>query len=948
MKKSGAFKSLIRGVSEQVPHARIEGQQWAQDNFLSDPVQGLARRHGSIMQDEVDVTATVGTSINAATAADIAAFQVQEVTQQGVPLSIIYRQAEKPAGSTAPGIICVNADSRSLVPVAFDPLDTVAADAVDGGIQSITTAGRFVLLAPRAMSTSVTTNANWASKSLGAGLRNDLCAAAWVRGGSYSRTYSIRANIKTPASAEYLVTASYKTMPAAYPGILDTTAISSYKPDPAGGTTTDTVTMRISANVTILVELRAYYVNTVTVHELVPGPGADILFTQVVGAPAAGEYSVTNGVYTFNAADVGKDVIIKYTHDKVVDNKDYQKQINTITEAYTTAVNQHIAAAAEDIAPESIAQKLVDALNAAAALTAHPNANPFSRDGSHIRSADCSGLAVDDGGTGDFFRGAAQEINALEKLTDRHYFGKIVRITPRTGGLSYYLKATPKLTEAGAVFGEVVWKECAGVEYVPVFMFLLGTVVSGTLYVASTPALLTALSGIPVPDYPASRAGDADTSAPFAFFGNRITHMTMFKDRLIIVSGGVHAMSASGDYFNFFRESALTLLESDPIEVFAVGREDDVITSSALMDGALVFFGQRAQYLLSGRDVLKPGNAHVDVVGTSQGTNAIPPAATGNTLFFTQPNDGKITVHQFNTGAFEGTLEPAEISAHLDSYFAGAPTQVLALSAPSQVFMRTTGLSNGMYVYSYIDSARDGRLFDSWSRWTWSARLGSLAGITASRGDVLAVYLREGVGDTTWLVLDLFKREAAPSLNPHLDSLRAYTAVGSIAPTWPGAPTTAAAFNKSGGDVFLIGRSIADIGRLVADYPDSLDALMVGTRFPAEVALTAPYVRDREGRAQLNSSLTLTTLAITVANSVALRAYLTDLAGANRSEIESWVYRPLNQWVLNTQPVAKNALVDVSPMADVSESIVVIAARDWFPLTLTAIEWTGQFFTQRR
>lgn len=951
MKRSGAFRSLIRGVSEQVPHARVEGQQWAQDNFLADPVHGLARRHGSVMQDEVDVTAVVGDAITTATAADIGTFRHHEFMQQGITYSLLYRHMYRPLGSTAPNLICVNADTRKFVPVTVDPADTLAADVLEEGVQTVATAGRFVLLAPRARKTQLTTNTQWASKQLNASplLRNDLCAAAWVRGGSYSRTYSVKATVRTPSSSPVTISAAYKTMPAAYPGVLDTSSVSVYRLDPAGGTATITENFQIPnvSTPTVVVERRTFYVHTDSVHIIVPGPAADTPMTATTSAPAPGEYRVNNGVYEFNAADIGKDIVIKYTHDNVLENPNYQKQVNAITEAYTTAVNQHTAAAAADIAPESIAQKLVDLLNAAAVAAGHATATPFSRDGAHILSSECTALAVDDGGSGDFLRGAAQEVNSLEGLTDRHYFGKIVRVTPRAGGLSYYVEAFPKLSSGGALFGEVVWKECAGVQYIPTFLFLLGTVEAGTLYIASSPSLLASLTGLAVPGYAPSKAGDELTSAPFGFLGSYITHMTMTQDRLVIVAGGTVAMSASGDYFNFFRKSVLTITDDDPIEVFAVGREDDRITASALMDGTLVFFGERAQYGINGRENLKPGTAHISVIGTSQGTNAISPASTGNTLFFTQPNEGKVTVHQFSTGAFEGTLEPYEVAPQLDSYFEGEPLQLLALSAPSMVFMRTSGPRSGIYVYSFMDSRSEGRLYDAWTRWTWSFHLGTLAGILRLGGDLGAVYLRQGAG-STWLVLDLFKRDAALSANPYLDSLRPYDAPGSLAGMWPGREETFAAFKASVGTEFLLGRHIADVGDIEAVYPSKLEHLVAGVDYGASVALTSPYERTRDGQAILNSSLTLTALAITVANSVAMRAVLTDLKLQNRTEIESWVNRPLGSWVLGTQPIASSALVDVGVFADVAENIVVLESRDWFPLTITSIEWVGQFFTQRR
>ena len=54
-KYSGSYDDLIRGVSQQIPHDRREGQHTDQVNMISDPVRGLCRRHGSVMEHEYDI-----------------------------------------------------------------------------------------------------------------------------------------------------------------------------------------------------------------------------------------------------------------------------------------------------------------------------------------------------------------------------------------------------------------------------------------------------------------------------------------------------------------------------------------------------------------------------------------------------------------------------------------------------------------------------------------------------------------------------------------------------------------------------------------------------------------------------------------------------------------------------------------------------------------------------
>ena len=49
-KVSGTYPSLSRGVNQQPFEARLDGQHGEQINMWSDPVQGLTRRRGTILQ----------------------------------------------------------------------------------------------------------------------------------------------------------------------------------------------------------------------------------------------------------------------------------------------------------------------------------------------------------------------------------------------------------------------------------------------------------------------------------------------------------------------------------------------------------------------------------------------------------------------------------------------------------------------------------------------------------------------------------------------------------------------------------------------------------------------------------------------------------------------------------------------------------------------------------
>lgn len=828
-KVSDSYDSLIRGVSQQVPHDRVVGQHWEQDNLISDPVRGLSRRHGSLKVDLLPLAS----AITAADRADASSRIEQTIFVDGVEYGLHYSGATQAGTQLAP-LIAVNKTTRKFVPVVLATDGTAATLAA--GVSTATAAGRFVLLASSSVPVAHTTSDNMAATS-------DK-HVVWIRGGANSRKFKVFISI---AGVEQ--TFEYETMAAYYQGVLDTSDIPAILP-----------------------------------------PNGD-------------------------------------------PNPNYAKAVNDRVNAYNTAAAAHISALALDITPSNIASKLV-ALIVAAGITA-------TADGPYIKIESANTVvSADDGGNGDFMRAVSLEITAAELVSARHYPGKVIKVVPKqAGSLAFYLKATT--ANGGAEFGEVIWKETAGLNVNLSWVFAIGLFKAGTLYVASSPAALQSLTGETVPIIEASSAGDLDSSPIPEFFGRTITHMRMFQDRLMIIAGSTVFMSKSGDYFNFFRKSVLTVADDDPIEVFAQGTEDDVITGGVQHDRNVILCGQRYQYIVPGRENMTPRNPYVGVQATYEDANLAAHAVAGSLLFFCQRREKRLTLQQMSPGSVADRLDAFDVSSQLDGYLTGSPRQIVAMTAPGVVFVRTAELTNGFYVYSYLDANdQSERLYDSWSRWVFDTSLGALLGITQDESGLLAITVRDTSAGPA-LVLDRFVRETAPSTQPYLDSQEPYTGSLHIG------AATAVAYDSTS-PRHLLGGSLEDAAMLISRYPTETTHLWAGTLYDSTVTLTSPYIRDQKDKIILDAKLTISKLTVAMSNSA---AQITDLSydlGKTWKTVKSWIYRPVGGWELNTQKVAEEASITVPIMKENKAYRARISSRSWLPLTISVVEWAGQAFTSRR
>ena len=228
MKAAAAYESIIRGVSQQVPQDRAPGQHTEQVNMLSDPVNGLTRRHGSVMEAEKKLTALSAAKM-AGYLADTNSYTTVNYTHEANEYTVLIRRAAIPAGA---GYTAASAD-RLPVMLAYNRTTKVFLNLVrtvtdanldlleSGGASAVTAVGKFLYLAGNSVPVAGSSTDRWNTTG------NLERTVLWIRGGAYSRTYSV--TVTNMSNARYTYT--YTTPSSSYQTALDTSAILTADPD---------------------------------------------------------------------------------------------------------------------------------------------------------------------------------------------------------------------------------------------------------------------------------------------------------------------------------------------------------------------------------------------------------------------------------------------------------------------------------------------------------------------------------------------------------------------------------------------------------------------------------------------------------------------------------------------------------------------------------------------
>jgi hypothetical protein len=118
-------------------------------------------------------------------------------------------------------------------------------------------------------------------------------------------------------------------------------------------------------------------------------------------------------------------------------------------------------------------------------------------------------------------------------------------------------------------------------------------------------------------------------------FIRKITGMTWYRNRFVLLADKNICASVAGDYYNFWPKSAMASNEDDPIDIQAAGVFPTPLTQSLETTSGLVLFSKEEQFLFTtDADMLKPGSAKVMSLSSYNCNPNVPPIKMGSNIGF--------------------------------------------------------------------------------------------------------------------------------------------------------------------------------------------------------------------------------------------------------------------------------------------------------------------------
>ena len=211
--------------------------------------------------------------------------------------------------------------------------------------------------------------------------------------------------------------------------------------------------------------------------------------------------------------------------------------------------------------------------------------------------------------------------------------------------------------------------------------------------------------------------GDDVTNADPSFIGKPISSTFFYSNRFGVLSGDDVILGVANDPYNFFARSALTQVDSDPIDLNVSSVRPVTLSDVLPSPQGLILFSERQQFQLYATDasILTPSSAVIRALSNYEMATDISPVDIGTSSVFVSRVPGYSKLFNMQLRDVEQSPLVVDISKAVLEWL---PDSIdgLSVSPPNSAVILVDRDSSYLYVYRYYNNGEQD-LFQSWTKW---------------------------------------------------------------------------------------------------------------------------------------------------------------------------------------------------------------------------------------
>ena len=221
-----------------------------------------------------------------------------------------------------------------------------------------------------------------------------------------------------------------------------------------------------------------------------------------------------------------------------------------------------------------------------------------------------------------------------------------------------------------------------------------------------------------VPQWGERTVGDLISAPDPSFIGNKINNVFFFRNRLGFLAGDNVILSRVSEFFNFFPETVLSVLDNEPIDVAASHTKVAILKHSVTMGEQLILFSEQTQFILSSSaDNLTPKTANVLVATEFESSAAAQPVGSGSSVYFLTKKGSFAGVREYITQA-DQVKDAANITIHVPKLIPSNIFKMAVSNNQDVLVLLGTDNPNKLYINRWLYGSQGEKVLNSWFTFT--------------------------------------------------------------------------------------------------------------------------------------------------------------------------------------------------------------------------------------
>ncbi len=211
--------------------------------------------------------------------------------------------------------------------------------------------------------------------------------------------------------------------------------------------------------------------------------------------------------------------------------------------------------------------------------------------------------------------------------------------------------------------------------------------------------------------------GDDVTNPQPSFIGKKISSTFFYSNRFGVLSEDNVIFGVANDNYNFFARSALTQIDSDPIDLNVSSVRPVTLFDVLPSPQGLMLFSERQQFQVYATDasILTPTSAVIRTLSNYEMATNVRPVDIGTTAAFVSRVPGYSKLFTMALRDVEQTPIVVDISKAVLEWIPDTVDD-LTTSPPNSVVMMVDRDTEYLYLYRYYNNGKED-LFQAWVKW---------------------------------------------------------------------------------------------------------------------------------------------------------------------------------------------------------------------------------------